>query len=77
MFTCKTPRLQDDLLLTHSASAIMRVSPDDKHDKRTYIEAGELVIWRWLGVDRFFRAHEFEQNPEAIFSLRGCSSVCS
>ncbi|KAF8905524.1 WD40-repeat-containing domain protein [Gymnopilus junonius] len=65
--------LQDDLLLTHSAPAVMRVSPDSKHDKRTYTEAGELVMWRWLGVDRFFSA-QFEQEGDAVFNLRGCSS---
>ncbi|KDR84928.1 hypothetical protein GALMADRAFT_233399 [Galerina marginata CBS 339.88] len=65
--------LQHDLLLTHSAPAIMRVSPDSKKDKETYLEAGELIIWRWLSVDRFFPTG-YEDNPDSLRGLRGCSS---
>jgi hypothetical protein len=65
-------RLQDDMLLTHSAPATMRKYPNDIHNKETYVEAGELIIWRWLGVDRFFPPG-YEDAPPTV--LRGCSSV--
>ncbi|KAJ3507856.1 hypothetical protein NLJ89_g6071 [Agrocybe chaxingu] len=63
--------LQDDLLLTHSAPAIMRVAPEDPNNKATYLEPGELIIWRWLGLNRFFPPGYEDTLP---LVLRGCSS---
>ncbi|KAF8971377.1 WD40-repeat-containing domain protein [Flammula alnicola] len=63
--------LQDDLLLTHSAPAIVRVEPLNAKNKATHIEPGELIIWRWLGLDRFFPADQ-QGVPPAV--LRGVSS---
>lgn len=62
-------RLEDDLLMTHSAPAIMRVDPDDPRGNKTYIEAGELTIWRWLGLDRFFPADQEVKPPVALLSV--------
>jgi len=50
----------------------MRVYPNDHNKKDTYLEAGELIIWRWLGVDRYFPPG-YEDKPPTV--LRGCSSV--
>jgi len=63
--------LQDDLLLTYSAPALMRKYPYDAQNKETYLEQGELIIWRWLGVDRYFPPNH-EGVPPTV--LRGCSS---
>jgi len=50
----------------------MRLYPDDPDKKETYLEAGELIIWRWLGLDRFFPAgHEDVQTR----LYRGISAV--
>jgi hypothetical protein len=50
----------------------MRHYPDDPDKKETYLEAGELIIWRWLGLDRFFPAgHEDVQTR----LYRGISAV--
>ena len=50
----------------------MRRYPNDSHNKECYLEPGELIIWRWLGVDRFFPPR-YEETPQSV--LRGCSSV--
>jgi len=72
----KIPRLQDDLLLTHSAPAIMKKRPLDPKSKSTYIEPGELIIWRWLSVDRFFPPRPGqEDDPVPLSTIRGCSAV--
>ena len=69
-------RLQDDLLLTHSAPAIMKKRPLDPKSKSTYIEPGELIIWRWLSVDRFFPPRPGqEDDPVPLSTIRGCSAV--
>lgn len=45
----------------------------------TYLEPGTLVLWRWLGVDRFFPAAQEElirrEGLERQQVLRGCASV--
>ncbi|KAH9486992.1 hypothetical protein JR316_0001058 [Psilocybe cubensis] len=63
--------LSTDMLLSHTAPAIMRDAPDDKNNKRVHIEPGELAVWQWLGLDRFFPATHEEAN---IHGLRGCAS---
>jgi polycomb protein EED len=48
----------------------------DELGRRTdvYFEKGSLVMWRWLGFDRFFPPGSLEQPPQK--ALRGCASVC-
>ena len=60
-------RLSFDVLLSHSAPALMR-REGAKND--FWFEEGTMVIWRWLGVDRFF-------PPGHLIAkvLRGCASV--
>lgn len=54
----------------------MRANPNDAQDKSTYIDPGELIIWRWLGIDRFFPPPSpAEEEPPNV--LHGCSSVCA
>src|ERR1700728_1632238 len=61
-------RVNQDILLTHSAPAMMRRQNDITDD--IYEEAGTLVLWRWLGFDRFFPPNMPYQKV-----LRGCASV--
>ena len=78
-------RLTDDMLLTHSAPALMRkhFEPDDKVpegvEKETYVEAGEITIWRWLGMDRFFPPIFMnagaELQGEMLRTIRGNAGV--
>lgn len=63
-------RLEDDILLTHSAPAMMRYNPGSSTNKKTYLEPGEFAVWRWLGMNRFFPPL---QSPPPFF--RGCASV--
>lgn len=65
-------RLHHDLLLTHSAPALMKKRPDDLECKATYLEPGELTVWRWLGMDRFFPPDKGDIRQSI---LRGCASV--
>ncbi|KAF5312570.1 hypothetical protein D9619_003501 [Psilocybe cf. subviscida] len=51
--------LSSDVLITHSATAMNRITPKDPENKAIYLEAGELTIWTWLSLDRFFPP-EFE-----------------
>ena len=62
-------RLEDDLLISHSAPAVMRVDPDNPRRTQTYVEAGELTIWRWLGLDRFFPADQELKPPTALLGV--------
>jgi len=59
--------INQDVLLTHSAPAMMRQRDDIPDD--IYFEAGTLVLWRWLGFDRFFPPNIPYQKV-----LRGCAS---
>lgn len=68
--------LQEDLLLTASAPAIMRRFPEDKKNKTTDVIPGELSIWQWYGLNRFFPP-EHRNNPQILKGLRGISSVGS
>jgi polycomb protein EED len=47
---------------------MMRRRDDSPED--IYEEAGTLVLWRWLGFDRFFPPNMPYQK-----TLRGCASV--
>ncbi|KAI0778274.1 WD40 repeat-like protein [Trametes elegans] len=44
--------LADDILISRSAPAFMRSRPDDR--TQTYYEEGTVVVWQWLGLNRFF-----------------------
>jgi hypothetical protein len=66
----QAPRLSHDILLTHGAPAHMRRNPEVSEDM--YLEEGTMVLWRWLGMDRFFPPG---QPSQAV--LRGCASVGS
>jgi polycomb protein EED len=68
-------RLDHDILLTNSAPALLREKPDIEDAKETYLEAGTLTIWRWLGIDRFFPPGHDEEHRQEV--LRGCASVGS
>jgi len=59
--------INQDILLSHSASAIMRRQNDVYDD--VYEEKGNIVLWRWLGFDRFFPPNMPYQKV-----LRGCAS---
>lgn len=63
--------LQSDILMTHSASAPMRVNVLDSANKKTYLEPGEVAVWRWLGLNRFFPPIMQEVSQSV---LRGCAS---
>lgn len=41
--------------------------------RETYLESGQLIVWRWLGIDRFFPPDQGEDVRQDV--LRGCSSV--
>ncbi|KAL4242151.1 WD40/YVTN repeat-like-containing domain superfamily protein [Abortiporus biennis] len=58
--------LSQDILISHSAPAIMRKDPDGDD---IYYEEGTIVIWRWLGFERFFPP---DKPPQP--NLRGCAS---
>lgn len=50
-----------------------RITPKDPENKAIYLEAGELTIWTWLSLDRFFPP-EFEGR--GLDTARPISSVC-
>jgi hypothetical protein len=68
------PRLTAELLVSHSAPAIMREDPHDQANRATYLEPGQLVVWRWLALNRFFNPQFYEVRQA---TLRGCQSVCT
>lgn len=45
-------RLSDDILLSHDSPTALRPNPTEKGVYT--IEAGEVVLWRWLSLNRFF-----------------------
>ncbi|KII93926.1 hypothetical protein PLICRDRAFT_409781 [Plicaturopsis crispa FD-325 SS-3] len=64
---CSIAWLNDDTLITHSLPALMRRHEDVRDD--IYYEPGTVVLWRWLGLDRFF-----PPNAPLQKVLRGCAS---
>jgi len=48
-------------------------------EKDTYVEAGEITIWRWLGMDRFFppifMKAGAELRGEMLRTIRGNAGV--
>ncbi|KAI0048364.1 WD40 repeat-like protein [Auriscalpium vulgare] len=63
--------LSDDVLISHSAPAFMRKQDEPNPIYKTWDEGGSIVVWRWLGLDRFFPANK----PPGEAPLRGCASV--
>ncbi|KAF9270187.1 hypothetical protein L218DRAFT_952372 [Marasmius fiardii PR-910] len=63
--------ISDDILLTHSAPAIMSVPVTN--DEPLDLEPGSVILWRWLGKDRFFPAGYDEFTTHQTV-LRGCAS---
>jgi len=57
--------LSHDTLISHCAPAPMRKSGSNE----IYYENGTVVIWRWLGFDRFFPPGRLVQTV-----MRGCAS---
>lgn len=68
-------RISSDILLSHSGPVVMRQKLGEKDENSLYPiklwrEPGTIVLWRWLGLDRYF--------PPAMTKadrLRGCASV--
>ena len=58
-------RLNDDILVSCSAPALMRGDSIDD----MYEEPGEIVVWQWLGFDRFLKQGQVQRI------MRGCVSV--
>ncbi|KZT02634.1 WD40 repeat-like protein [Laetiporus sulphureus 93-53] len=57
--------LSDDILISHCAPALMRKTYKDE----IYEENGTVVIWQWLGFNRFFPPGKL---PSKV--MRGCAS---
>lgn len=65
--------LSDDVLISHGGPVIMR---DNARD--IYRDPGTLVLWKWLGFNRFFPPDRFppkEVNERLKPEFRGCASV--
>ncbi|KAF9455084.1 hypothetical protein P691DRAFT_800093 [Macrolepiota fuliginosa MF-IS2] len=65
-----------DTLLSHCPSAILRDEPNDVENKSTHPVPGEVVVWRWLALDRFFPPKYDDLRAEGLTQgvLRGCAS---
>jgi hypothetical protein len=51
----------------------MRQPLDDKEAKETFLEPGQLTVWRWLATHRFFPPNSGIDTRQNV--LRGCASV--
>jgi polycomb protein EED len=70
--------LTHDTLISHCPSAVMRTDPlDAAENKDTYLVPGEITVWKWLGLNRFFppRYDEMRLEGKTQSVLRGCASV--
>ncbi|KXN83867.1 Coatomer subunit alpha [Leucoagaricus sp. SymC.cos] len=65
-----------DTLISHSPSATLRTDPLNYEKKDTYLVPGEIVVWQWLGLNRFFppRYDELRAQGKPQSVLRGCAS---
>ncbi|THH34037.1 hypothetical protein EUX98_g149 [Antrodiella citrinella] len=61
--------LGHDMLISHGAPAPMRTYRGGEDENEFYDEPGAVVIWRWLGFDRFMPAEKPMQKV-----MRGCAS---
>lgn len=70
--------MSHDTLISHNPSAILRTDPTDEDNKDTYMVPGEIVVWTWLGLDRFFPPlyDDLKAEGRSQTVLRGCASVC-
>ncbi|KAI0361519.1 WD40 repeat-like protein [Trametes cingulata] len=59
--------LAEDILVSHSAPALMRHNQENVED--TYYEEGTVVVWQWLSLNRFFPPGK---TPQKI--MRGTAS---
>lgn len=59
-------RLSEDILISHCAPVPLRTSTDG--EERIVDYPGNLVLWRWLGLGRFF-------PPQFETTFRGPASV--
>ncbi|KAI0825045.1 WD40-repeat-containing domain protein [Trametes gibbosa] len=59
--------LADDIILSHSAPALMRRNQDVPDDM--YYEDGTVAVWQWLGYNRFFPPGKVPQKV-----MRGTAS---
>lgn len=69
-----------DTLVSHSPSALFRDDPNEINGNRnTHPVPGEIVVWRWLGLDRFFPPlyDNMRADGQTQGVLRGCASVSS
>ena len=65
--------MDEDMLLSHSAAVVMRqASQEDPSESELICGPGTLVLWKWLGLRRFFPPG-VEEFPAV---LRGCNAVC-
>lgn len=68
-------RMSEDMLLSHSAAVIMRQDAqfggEDPSELELICGPGTLVLWRWLGLRRFFPPG-MDEFPAL---LRGCNAV--
>ena len=46
-------RLSDDILLSHDSPTLLRHRHQGEKPAAT-TEAGQVVLWRWLSLNRFF-----------------------
>ncbi|KAK2461960.1 hypothetical protein APHAL10511_006423 [Amanita phalloides] len=46
--------LSDNILLSHNAPTVLCTKLDENGKAKYTMDAGELVLWRWLSLDRFF-----------------------
>ncbi|KAH0590803.1 hypothetical protein H2248_000926 [Termitomyces sp. 'cryptogamus'] len=63
--------LQNDLLLSHSAPAVMKRTSGSTESRKMWLEPGQIVIWLWLSLNRFFPAKHSGVRQDI---LRGCAS---
>ncbi|KAF7784640.1 hypothetical protein Agabi119p4_805 [Agaricus bisporus var. burnettii] len=68
--------MSHDTLISHNPSAILRTDPTDEDNKDTYMVPGEIVVWTWLGLDRFFPPlyDDLKAEGRSQTVLRGCAS---
>lgn len=66
-----------DTLISHCPSAILRDEPNDVENKSTHLVPGEVVVWRWLALNRFFPPiyDSLRAEGQTQTVLRGCASV--
>ncbi|KAL9715888.1 hypothetical protein Ac2012v2_000331 [Leucoagaricus gongylophorus] len=69
--------LNHENLISHSPSSSLRTDPLDTDKRDTCLAPGEVVVWKWLGLNRFFPPlyDELRIQGKSQSILRGCASV--